>query len=109
MALIYLDASVLVALFLDDPFGERADHALREPGADLIVSDFAAAEFASSVARHVRMGEVTRQEAADAFSDFDLWQVHCTILLPWTQRICHQTRPTIDALLALRIFDTAGV
>ena len=37
---VYVDASVLVALFTDDA---------------LAISDFAAAEFASAIARHVRM------------------------------------------------------
>lgn len=91
---IYLDASVIVALFLDDPFASRADLAVRGKGVPLIVSDFAAAEFASSVARHVRTGEVSRQEAQDAFSDFDIW----------IGRAFERTEATNADMLAAQVF-----
>lgn len=39
------------------------------------MSDFAAAEFASSVSRRVRTRELTVLEARDAFADFDAWKV----------------------------------
>jgi predicted nucleic acid-binding protein len=39
----------------------------------LIVSDFAAAEFASATARRVRMREVTVEQARVDLSDFDGW------------------------------------
>lgn len=69
----YLDASVIVALFTDDVFSERAERwlALRSPVA--VVSDFAAAEFASAIARLVRTGMARRDHAADAFVAFDTW------------------------------------
>ncbi|MEJ0024413.1 MAG: type II toxin-antitoxin system VapC family toxin [Rhizomicrobium sp.] len=75
---VYLDASVLVALFLDDPFSERADAALRGKGLSLVVSDLAGAEFSSAVARHVRMGELSATEAQQAFADFDRWCLSST-------------------------------
>ena len=71
--MIYLDTSVIVALFLDDAFSSRADAALRGKNLKLAVSDFAIAEFASSVGRLVRMREVTAKEARSAFGDFDRW------------------------------------
>ena len=52
---VYVDASVLVALFTDDALAIRADGFLRTRSPVVIVSDFAAAEFASAIARHVRM------------------------------------------------------
>jgi len=70
---VYLDASVLVALFTDDAFTERADRVLRASEQVLVVSDFAAAEFASAVARRVRIGELTVDEARTAFANFDTW------------------------------------
>jgi predicted nucleic acid-binding protein len=70
---IYLDASVLVALFTDDRFTRRADAFLRANASVLIVSDFAAAEFASVIARHVRTGDITPNDARVAFSTFDAW------------------------------------
>jgi hypothetical protein len=43
---VYLDASVLVPLFADDPFGERVGSYLRLNPSANVVSDFAAGEFA---------------------------------------------------------------
>jgi uncharacterized protein len=70
---VYLDASVLVALLTNDKLTARADAFLRNHSPVLIVSDFAAAEFASAVARRVRMGEITPEDARIAFSTFDAW------------------------------------
>lgn len=39
----------------------------------LVVSDFGIAEFASAVARRVRMGELTRQDGQLAFLNLDAW------------------------------------
>ena len=73
VATIYLDASVLVALLTDDALTKRADAFLRSNGALLIVSDFAAAEVASVIARHVRTGDITPDDARTVFSTFDAW------------------------------------
>jgi predicted nucleic acid-binding protein len=70
---VYLDASVLVALFTDDPHTARADAAIRAQTPVLVVSDFAAAEFASAIARRVRMGRIEADAARLAFSTFDGW------------------------------------
>jgi predicted nucleic acid-binding protein len=64
---------VLVALFANDSLTNRADTYLRAHPAELIVSDFAAAEFVSAFARRVRMGLLTADEARAAFSTFDAW------------------------------------
>ena len=70
---LYLDASVLVALFADDSLTPRADEYLRAHPSDLVVSDYAAAEFASAFARRVREKLLTADEARTAFSTFDVW------------------------------------
>lgn len=70
---VYLDASVLVALFTNDPFTARADDFLRSETPVLTVSDFAAAELASAIARRVRTRELERDEAVAAFAVFDVW------------------------------------
>lgn len=70
---IYLDASVLVALLIDDPFSARADALLRAATPILVVSDFAAAESASALARRVRTGEVAPDGARAAFATLDAW------------------------------------
>ncbi len=70
---IYLDASVLVALLLEDPFSARAEDLLRQEAKMPVVSDFAAAEFASAAARRVRTGELKADAAREAFADLDGW------------------------------------
>jgi uncharacterized protein len=75
---VYLDASVLVALLTNDPLTPRADAFMRANTPTLIVSDFAAAEFASAMARRVRAGGITRDEARLAFSTFDAWAARVT-------------------------------
>lgn len=69
----YLDASVLVALFTVDLHSQRADNLLESISDNMIVSDFAAAEFASAVSRKVRMGDLDIPDARAALSDFDGW------------------------------------
>jgi predicted nucleic acid-binding protein len=70
---VYLDASVLVAMFTDDALAIRADAFLRAHSPVLVISDFAAAEFASAVARLVRMKNVKAEAARRAFAVFDAW------------------------------------
>lgn len=78
---VYLDASVLVALFVQDAFSERAENYLRAHTPVLMVSDFAAAELASALARRVRMGELKTIEARTACSSFDAWAGRATTRL----------------------------
>ena len=70
---VYLDASVLVALFTPDSLSLRAESYLNRATPILIVGDFAAAEFASPMAKRVRMRELRRNEAQTAFTTFDAW------------------------------------
>lgn len=70
---VYLDASVLVALFTPDLFSQRADALLRPDKITAVVSDFAAAELASAVARRVRTREFSPDHARAVFSNFDVW------------------------------------
>jgi predicted nucleic acid-binding protein len=75
---VYLDASVLVALFTNDPLTARADTFLRANPSVVIVSDFAAAEFSSVIARHVRTKDITKNNARVVFSNFDAWTASTT-------------------------------
>src|SRR5215471_1376332 len=70
---LYLDASVLVALFVIDPLSARATAFLSAHPAIVVVSDFGAAEFSSAVARRVRTGDLTREDGQLAFLNFDTW------------------------------------
>ena len=70
---VYPDASVLVALFTYDRFTARARAYLTTEIPTLVVSDFAAAEFASAVSRRVRTNDLTPDEGRIAFTSFDSW------------------------------------
>jgi hypothetical protein len=75
---VYLDASILVSLFTIDTLTARADAVLRARPPWLMVSDLAAAELASAIARRVRMQLITSEEAHAAFSTFDAWIARTT-------------------------------
>ncbi len=69
----YLDASVLVALFIQDALTARADAFLHAKTPLLMISDFAAAECASAIGRRVRTGQLTKDEAWTVFVSLDAW------------------------------------
>jgi predicted nucleic acid-binding protein len=72
---VYFDASIIVSLFLDDAFAARAEAFLRIELPVPLVSDFAAAEFASALGVRVRMDTISADAARRAFADFDSWRV----------------------------------
>ena len=70
---VYADASLLVALFSVDAFTARARDFLRELEPTLVVSDFAAAELASALAKKLRVRDLSADEVRSAFASFDAW------------------------------------
>lgn len=86
-------------MFIDDVSTARAEAFLDANAAILIVSDFAAAEFVSAIARRVRIGEITRSNARTAFAHFDDWT------LSSTQRVETSTRDISAAERLLRRLD----
>jgi predicted nucleic acid-binding protein len=70
---LYLDTSLLVPLFTTEPLSAKAFEFLRANRTVLIVSNFAAAEFASAIGRRVRMREIVLDNARRLFSMFDGW------------------------------------
>ena len=98
---VYLDASILVALFTSDALTARADNFLRNNPSVLIVSDFAAAEFSSVIARHVRTKDISKDDARLVFSNFDTWTARTT------QRAPIGTADIIAAEVLLRRFELA--
>ena len=68
---IYLDASVLIPLFIAEARTGEAHNALVDK--TLIVSDVAIAEFSSGIARRARMDEISQAEAVSIFAIFDTW------------------------------------
>jgi predicted nucleic acid-binding protein len=76
---IYLDTSVVVALFLPDVFEERAEAFLATAPSGLTLSDFVAAEFSAVVNVRLRNRDIALPAARDALSNFDDWSMRrCT-------------------------------
>jgi predicted nucleic acid-binding protein len=75
---LYLDASVVVALLTKDVFTSRAESYIRANAPILVVSDFAAAEFASVIARRLRLREITEPIARVVFAELDAWVIRST-------------------------------
>jgi uncharacterized protein len=72
---VYFDASIIVALLLrDDDFNSRAEAFVRQHRPSPVVSDLASVEFASALARRVRMKDISANEARKAFQAFDSWK-----------------------------------
>ena len=70
-----MDTSVLAGLFIEkDAFASRSVKFFTETSEIFVISDFAAAEFASVVTRVVRMNEITEPEARAIFVGFDNWR-----------------------------------
>jgi predicted nucleic acid-binding protein len=95
----YLDANVLVALFVTDPLNRKADISLRKLSDVVLISDFSAAEFASVIARRARTRELDTAEARAAFSNFDEW---CT---RHVQRVEVESGDVANAASLLRRLD----
>ena len=72
MISVYFDASVLVALFVKDHFTAQAE-ALLTAKSQVLVSDLAAAEVASVLARLTREKQLTIEVARSTGADFDFW------------------------------------
>lgn len=70
---VYLDANVLIALFVPDTLSAKATAAVSALSDPIALSDIAALEVGSSIARLARSRELTEREANTALSDFDAW------------------------------------
>lgn len=113
---VFFDASVIVALFTDDHFSDRAEEFLRASKPTVIIGDFAAAEFSSVVARRVRTKEITPRQARDVFANFDAWTTRAaqrvetlatdvTVADAWIRRLDLKLRApdAINIAIALRV------
>jgi predicted nucleic acid-binding protein len=76
---VYFDASLLVSLFVVDRFADRARVFVQDHGPIPVVSDFAAAEFASAISRLVRTNQLGGRQATPLFSAFDGWRAQSTV------------------------------
>jgi predicted nucleic acid-binding protein len=76
---LYLDANVIVALLIQEPTSDAVTGLLRRSSEPLLVSEFAAAEVASTMSRLVRMGRMTSEMANFTLADFDDWRAADTL------------------------------
>lgn len=70
---VYLDANILIALFISDSLTPNATAAVAKLVEPMVVSDAAALEFASTVARKVRAGVISARDGREALANFDVW------------------------------------
>ena len=76
---LYLDTSFLAALFIEaDAFNAQATIFFADVNDAMVVSDFAATEFASVIARVTRMNVLKKTEARAIFDGFDTWRARFT-------------------------------
>lgn len=75
----YLDASVLVPRLLDEPMTEAVQHFVVAHDGSLHISDFAAGEVSSAIAKAVRDRRIAVVDAAARLADFDVWRTATTI------------------------------
>lgn len=102
----YLDASVIVDFVTPGAFSERAEAFLGANPDGLMISDFAAAEFAAVIARRVRTGEVQVDEARITLADFDGWSGRATVRIETGSTDIRQATAYIRRLdLPLRVPD----
>jgi uncharacterized protein len=72
--MLYLDTSALVPLFLTDDHAPIMQAWVMKEVPQVVMGDFAAAEFSAAVSRHFRMGQATRATANQTLADFDAWR-----------------------------------
>jgi predicted nucleic acid-binding protein len=75
----YLDASVIVPLAVREAMTDKLSAFADAPERELFVSEFAAAEVASTLSRLVREGRFTRGQAEFKLSDLDIWRATRTL------------------------------
>jgi uncharacterized protein len=69
----YLDASVIVPLFVEEGASDAVQNLLQSANDDFIVSSFAKAEVASALSRRVRKKEISPEEADIWIGNLDEW------------------------------------
>lgn len=70
-SVIYLDASVIVPLFLPQPRSPEAESLLF--GQEIVVSDLAAAEFSGAIAMAIRIARIGENVGRAVLARFDDW------------------------------------
>jgi hypothetical protein len=105
---VYLDASVLVPIFVDDDWSERVV-AWLETEPDVVVSDWTLAEFSSALSFHVRKGKLDPDERDEAENSLNRWIEGSVTQVPvdpedvWAARDLLHAHPKLRAPDALHL------
>ena len=70
----YLDASAILPTLVEEAASASVDVFLAGASGPLIISDFAATEVASALARLLRMGLLAERSARERLDTFDVWR-----------------------------------
>ena len=99
MSLLYLDASSIVTIFVEEPETQTIVDIVTACDTPPIVSDFAAGEVASAISRRLRERSFTETEARALLGQFDRWCRYAT-------RVVEITSEDVSRAIALvRRFD----
>jgi predicted nucleic acid-binding protein len=104
--MVYVDTSVLVPLFLNEPFSAAvASWYAREKG-ELVAAAWCVPEFASALGIKQRIGAIDPQQAQDAWARFERMAAADLRLLPVAPTNFHRAADLVlDAASALRAGD----
>jgi uncharacterized protein len=75
---VYLDASVLLPILIEEPMSAAVDAFMLAGARELLVSDFAAAEVAAALSRLIRTGQLVASDAVARLADFEVWRAAMT-------------------------------
>lgn len=73
MTVIYLDASAVIKLFLDEPFSAQVEAAVLAPDAHCVTSDLTYAEIHGFLSRALSRGRISEAQQKQLVMDFQAW------------------------------------
>ena len=95
----YLDTSVIVSLFLDEPRTSAVAALIADRARPIVVSEFGVGEFSAAISTTVRMDRLTDIDGIDLLEDFDAWCAEAVMFAAVTSADLN------DAIAIVRRFD----
>lgn len=107
---VYLDTSIIVSLFINDAFSQRARTFMATGPAGVVISDLASAEFASALGIRCRRRLSNAAEARAAFANLDIWSKRHAVVAPIEPSDVREAEAALRRLdLPLRTLDAIHV
>ena len=104
--MVYVDTSVLVPLFLNEPYSVAAAEWYAREKSELVAAAWCIPEFASALGIKQRTGAIDAQQAQGAWTRFQRMVAADLLLLPVTPADFHRAAELVfDATSALRAGD----